>query len=102
MAIQTWPAPKDPDEIKYYWFRFGPVLEGATITTVDACEVTEGSVAIVGSPTVVTDATYGAASSVRVMLSGGTIGETCEVHALVTDTSGQTSDLTGKLKIRAK
>lgn len=102
MAIQTWPAPKDPDESKFYLFKFGPVLEGATIASIVECAVMVGSVEIVGSPTIVADATYGAAANVKVKLSGGTLGEVCEVHALVLDTSTQTSDLTGRLKIKAK
>ena len=102
MGIQTWPAPKDPDETKDYVFRFGPVLAGETISDILSCEVTVGSVEIVGSPTIVTDTEYGASANVKVRLSGGVIDEPCEVRALVEAPSGQTSDLTGKLKIRKK
>ncbi len=96
-----WPAPKDPHETKDYVFRFW--RSGETVSGVAACEVEKGSVQIQGQPTVVNDPCgKGALTAVKVRLTGGQANESCEVRCLVEHPSGQTSDLTGLLRIREK
>lgn len=98
---KTWPAVKDPNEVKDYEVRFGVLLDGDTISSILACSVVSGSV-VIDSSAVVSSTDYGAASSVRIWFSAGTHGETCEVLTRVDTAGGRTFDQTAKLKIKAK
>ena len=96
-----WSAPKDPHEKKDYVFRF--YRSGETVSAVLACEVEVGTVEILGAPAIIDDPEgKGELTAVKVRLSGGVVSERCEVRCLVEHPSGQTSDLTGLLRIKEK
>lgn len=96
-----WPAPKDPHEKKDYVFRF--FRSGEIVSAVVTCEVKMGTVEIIGPPTIIDDPEgKGEMSAVKVRLSGGVVGERCEIRCLVEHPSLQTSDLTGLLRIKEK
>jgi hypothetical protein len=108
MAL-TWPAVKDPDEVKDYLIRFGPLLIGGdTLATIVSCAVVSGTV-VIDSSAIVADVPdeddttdYGASSAVRIWFSGGTVNTTCETLTRVTTAGGRKYDQTAKLKLKAK
>lgn len=91
MAL-IWP-PKDPEEVLDYDIDWTKRLAGDTISA-SVFTVPEGDV-VVGSSTNTTTTT-------KVWLSGGTLGETCEVLNHITTAGGRQMEQTVKLKIKAR
>lgn len=92
--MDTWPS-KDPDEVLDYDVNWtARLLTGETI-------VSSSFTVAVG--TVVKDSEGFTPEGVAtVWLSGGTVGEVCEVLNHITTSQGREYDKTAKLRIRAK
>lgn len=93
MAL-SWPAVKDPDEIKDYRLDWTDLLDGDTISQ---------SVWSVASGTgLVIDSQSTTATTTTLWMSAGALGETYDLLNRVTTAGGRTYDQTVKLKVRAK
>jgi hypothetical protein len=90
---RLWKAAKDPDERLDFFINWEDRLEGDTIET-SVWAVDSGSVEI-DEDDVIGDIT-------SVWLTGGVLGETCQVRNTITTTEGRIRELTGKLRIQAK
>ena len=94
--MRTWP-PKDPDEVLDFLVNWAdeddPVLEEGETLATSAFTVVEGTVEIDSQD-------HEATGLCTVWLSGGTLGEACEVLNRVTTSAGRTYDQTCKLRIR--
>lgn len=90
----TWPY-KDPDEVLDYAIDWTELLEGDTIDTSDW-------IISVGSVVIDTSDVDTARAVATVWLSGGTLGETCEVLNRVVTLGGRTMDRTVRLRIRTR
>lgn len=86
---------KDPNEVVDYeldWARYR-LEEGETITDSDFTVV---------AGTVVIDSKDEVAGVTKVWLSGGTVGESCQILNRITTSAGRIYDQTAKLRIRTK
>jgi len=92
MAL-SWPAPKDPDEVKDYGLNWAAVLVDDTIAS-SSWTIT------VGSGLTIDSSSYDDTST-TVWLSSGTIGG-YELLNRVTTAGGRTYDQTVKLRVRSK
>ena len=97
MSCSAW-APKDPDEVLDYMVDWqdddDPCLEaGETIST---------STFTIVTGTVVIDSQSNTDTTATVWLSGGAVGERCDVLNRVTTSEGRTYDHTAKLRIRSR
>jgi hypothetical protein len=90
---KTWSAPKDPDEIRDFGVNWAPDIGDQTIAS-SVWTVTVGDVVI--------DDDSKTDTTTTVRLSGGTLGETCELLNHIVLDNGEEPELTCKLKIRAK
>ena len=94
MAL-TWPAVKDPDEVKDYRFDWASILgDDDTISTSD-WSISTGS-----GLTIDTETTDG--TETVVWLSDGTDGTTYTLLNRITTTGGRTYDQSARLKCRSK
>lgn len=91
MAALIWPV-KDPDEIVWRGIDWSADLDGSTITS--STWIIDGGVE--------EDSKANTSTTTRVLLSGGTLGETCLVTNRITTAVGETLDQTCKLKIKVK
>jgi hypothetical protein len=91
MAL-SWPAPKDPDEVKDYGINWAQLLGADTIST-SAWSVTPVDNLTIGVDSKTTNTT-------TVWLSGGTVGTSYQVQNRVVTTGGRTYDRTVKLKMK--
>lgn len=87
-----WPN-KDPDEVTDFDINWTKRLDGDTIVS-SAWTVVNG--------TVVINSDSESATLTKVWLSGGTLGETCELRNRITTAGGRTYDQTVLLKIRKR
>ena len=92
MTTKYWPF-KDPDEVLDYEIDWTNRLELDVIAT-STFSITSGHVTVDSSST--TDVTT------TVWLSGGTLGEVCEILNRIVTVGGRTMDQSVKLKIKAK
>lgn len=93
MAL-SWPAVKDPDEVKDYGVDWSPMLVEDSLAT---------STWIVGDDDTLTiDSQSNTDMTTTVWLSGGTEGITYQVLNRVTTAGGRTYDQTIKLKVKTK
>ncbi len=95
--MSSWP-PKDPDEVLDYtinWRKTGNecLRPGETIVT-STVEVVAGSVVI--------DSTSDDGSVVTIWLSGGTVGEVCQVRNHIVTSATREYDKTANLRIRER
>lgn len=93
MAL-SWPAVKDPDEIKDYRLDWTDLLDGDTISS-SMWSVAAGTGLVI-------DGQSNTATSTLLWLSSGTLGETYDLLNRVVTAGGRTYDQTVKLKVRAK
>lgn len=93
--MSSWPS-KDPNEVLDYVVDWqdanSPVLVGGETITASLFEVTTG--------TVVIDSDTNDDTTATVWLSGGTIGEVCEVLNRIVTSAGRVYDKTTRLRIR--
>lgn len=95
--MASWPA-KDPDEVLDYRLDWTDRLESETISTSEWI-VADGDVEILD--TAPHEAGIDGLET-YVWLSGGTLGETCEVTNRIVTSASRTRDFTTRLKIKAK
>lgn len=89
---QTWTA-KDPEDIADYWFDWSAFLD--TTETITAATV----VVPTGLTSLVNDFTD---KTVRVRLSGGTVGDKYPIDCLITTDGGQEFDITKTLTVKER
>lgn len=92
--MQSFPLPKDPDEVLDYQFDWSDVLEDGETIIASNVFVAEGSVVI--------DSQSLAGGLVTFWLSGGEIGERVVITNRITTNGGRTYDYSGRLRIRTK
>lgn len=90
----SWPAVKDPDEVKDYKLDWAAMLDTDTIST------STWSVAV-GAGLVI-DSNSKTNTDTTVWLSAGTAGVTYELLNRVVTAGGRTYDQTCKLKVKSK
>lgn len=91
--MKSWPT-KDPDEVLDYDIDWSARLaSGETIST-SSWSVVSG--------TVVIDSNSKTDDRTKVWLSGGTLGETCELRNRIVTSGSRTMDQSGFLRIRSK
>lgn len=94
MAL-TWPAVKDPNEVKDYSLDWSDLLGASDTITSSTWTVSEGSGLTIGSDSNTTTATI-------VWLSAGTDGTNYSLVNQVVTAGGRTYDQTVRLKVRDK
>lgn len=91
--MQSWPRPKDPDDIRFYGFDWSAWL-GTTRTSITTSTfIVEGTVEL--------DQESIAGGITKFRAQGGTIGEACKITNRVTFDNGEQIDDTSVLRIRA-
>jgi hypothetical protein len=90
---KSWESPKDPQEVRDYGIDWSGDIGAATIQS-SAWAVVSGTLTLVGNDFDDTTTT--------VRVSGGTLGQTCELLNHIVLSNGEEAELTCKLKIRAK
>lgn len=91
--MQSWPRPKDPDDIRFYGFDWSAWLGGTRTSITASVFIVEGSV------TVDQEEIVGGITKFRAQ--GGTLGEVCNITNRVTFDNGEQIDDTSRLRIRA-
>ncbi|MDX0438859.1 hypothetical protein GOD90_27330 [Sinorhizobium medicae] len=94
MAL-TWPATKDPDEVKDYNLDWSALLGASDTITSSTWTVDEGDGLTIDSDSAKTTAT-------TIWLSAGTAGTNYSLLNRVVTAGGRTYDQTVRLKVRAK
>ncbi|MDX0965361.1 hypothetical protein GOL41_17340 [Sinorhizobium medicae] len=94
MAL-TWPAIKDPDEVKDYSLDWSALLRASDTITSSTWTVGEGDGLTIDSDSATTTAT-------TIWLSAGTAGTNYSLVNRVVTAGGRTYDQTVRLKVRAK
>lgn len=99
---QTWPAPKDPDEVKDYFFRWADLLDGDTILSSDWVIVDPLVPTLEIDDTDLQDDDVSETTNTKsvVWLSGGDLGVTYLLRNRITTAGGRTYDRTMKLKMK--
>lgn len=96
-AFETWPD-LDPNEVLDYGFDWADRIDVGDTIIASTWEVAIGDVQLNAEdrpPTI-------SGTIVKVWLTGGTLGETCNVTNHVEMASGRKRDRTAKLKIKGK
>lgn len=93
--MQTWPVPKDPDEVLDYYFDWSDRLEvGETITSSTLTPSTGATISISNKQNV--------GSMVSFVVTGGADGENVDITCRVVTSFPRTYDMTGRLRIRSR
>jgi hypothetical protein len=92
--MKTWPAPKDPQEIKDYQINWRPLLGSDDTLATSSWSVDDDDTLVINSST-------NSLTVTNVWLSAGTLGS-CHVTNTVTTTGGRTYEQTVKLRIKEK
>ncbi|MDX0141086.1 hypothetical protein GOC46_30410 [Sinorhizobium meliloti] len=90
----TWPAAKDPNEVKDYSLDWSDLLGGDDTITASTWTVSGTGVMI--------DESSFTDTATTVWLSAGTLGATYNLLNRVTTSGGRTYDQTARLRIQAK
>jgi hypothetical protein len=93
MAL-TWPAVKDPDEVKDYSLDWSELLDGDTIAS-------STWTVMAGAGLIVDESSY-TDTVTTIWLSAGAVGTDYKLSNLVVTAGGRTYDQTVKLRVRAK
>ena len=91
--MQSWPRPKDPDDIRFYGFDWSAWLTGARTL------ITTSTFVVVGSVTLDQETIVGGITKFRAQ--GGTVGEVCQITNRVVFDNGEQIDETSRLRVRA-
>lgn len=92
--MQSWPT-KDPEEVLDYQYDWSQRLKDDEIIAAATCTVVVGGA-------VVDSTTFTPQGVVTVWVSGGTLGEVCQVLNHITTSAGREYEATARLRIRAK
>jgi hypothetical protein len=92
--MKTWPAAKDPDEVKDYQINWRPLLKSDDT-------ISSSTWVIEDDDTLAVDSDSHTGTTTTIWLSGGTLG-TCQIRNTIITEGGRTYEQTAKLRIKEK